>query len=121
MRTTHQVFERMAAALTERGLTRLGDYSGPVAGPRPTFGRRRFGAPTSRPTVGAMPPPLDEALRLRRRVVIHYGDAKGQTTERVVQPVAANGDYLIAHCDLRGEQRTFRLDRIIAARWPDGG
>jgi len=33
-------------------------------------------------------------------------------SRRVIEPLTLNGNYLVAFCHLRGEQRTFRLDRI---------
>jgi DNA polymerase-3 subunit epsilon len=51
---------------------------------------------------------IEKALALR----IGYCDKNGFETERIVEPLLCNGDFLVAHCQLRNEQRTFRLDRI---------
>ncbi len=62
---------------------------------------------------------LDEAVRLRRVVVLRYSDRGGTVTERAVEPVAlaATGGHwhLLAWCRLREGPRWFRTDRITAA------
>jgi predicted DNA-binding transcriptional regulator YafY len=62
---------------------------------------------------------LDEAVRRRRVVVLHYADSTGTATERAVEPVglaATRGHwYLPAWCRLRRGPRWFRTDRISAA------
>lgn len=72
--------------------------------------------PEMRPVV-CLPPDLEEAVRLRRRLVVHYVDGRGAPTSRLIEPldVFAQGGavYLVAFCHLRGESRTFRLDRIV--------
>lgn len=71
---------------------------------------------TPRPAVARV---LDEAVRQRRVVVLHYLDRTGERTERSVEPVAlaATGGHwhLLAWCRLRGGPRWFRTDRIEAA------
>jgi predicted DNA-binding transcriptional regulator YafY len=74
---------------------------------------------------------LAEAARLRRRVHLRYQSFRGEETEREVDPyglvVHAGRWYLAAHDHLRGEVRTFRVDRVLAVtrrpeRWerPEG-
>lgn len=62
---------------------------------------------------------LDEAVRRRQVVVLHYRPREGNVTERAVEPVAlaATGGhwYLLAWCRLRQGPRWFRTDRIVAA------
>jgi predicted DNA-binding transcriptional regulator YafY len=62
---------------------------------------------------------LDEAVRRRQVVVLHYADGTGEITERAVEPVAlaaTNGHwYLLAWCRLRTAPRWFRTDRISGA------
>lgn len=55
--------------------------------------------------------------RTRRRVRIEYCDASGELSHRVIEPLrmftSRYGEtYVRAFCRLRGEERTFRLDRI---------
>ena len=75
-------------------------------------------------SLAVTPPPRDlpEALAtaasLGQAVSIRYNSAN-EITERVVQPLWINHRYLIAFCQLRQAQRTFRLDRIEAAWRPD--
>lgn len=60
-----------------------------------------------------------KARRLRKQVrgVYHSADS-GRVTERVIHPyaIAYRGDahYLVGYCEVRGEIRTFRLDRFLA-------
>ncbi|HEV8291768.1 MAG TPA: WYL domain-containing protein, partial [Tepidisphaeraceae bacterium] len=58
-----------------------------------------------------------EALESGRPVLLEYIDGFGSRTERIVQPlhVRRRGGQLmlIAHCQLRNDQRTFKLDRVV--------
>jgi proteasome accessory factor C len=70
----------------------------------------------SAPTLGA----LRQAVEGRRRVEIeHLSLASGERRTRVVDPwqvVHQDGTwYLIGHDHLRGQPRTFRVDRILSA------
>lgn len=60
-----------------------------------------------------------QAVRDHRALCIRYTDVGGVETSRVVEPqhivVGPNGSYLSAWCHLRGEDRVFRMDRIIQA------
>jgi hypothetical protein len=61
---------------------------------------------------------LETAIQTGEPLNIRYWSAwQGEVTQRPVQPqsITWQGDrlYLIAHCYLRGAQRTFRLDRIL--------
>lgn len=64
-----------------------------------------------------LPPTIAEALDSRGRVRMRYVNAAGQETIRTIQPLRVREDrgyqYMVAFCYLKGEQRTFRLDRII--------
>lgn len=73
---------------------------------------------------GELPPPVDlhhdlpanspiaAAIDNRLSLKISYCDKNGHGTQRTIEPLLCYGDFLIAHCQLRNEQRTFRLDRI---------
>jgi DNA polymerase III epsilon subunit family exonuclease len=69
------------------------------------------------PRESLLPLELEEALERRKPVMMEYLDARQHRTHRVIQPLhvrRANGDLLlVAHCHLRGEQRTFKLDRVV--------
>ncbi|MCL2784442.1 MAG: WYL domain-containing protein [Propionibacteriaceae bacterium] len=60
--------------------------------------------------------PIEQGLQDRHVLNLIYLDAEENLTSRQVDPqLLANRDgywYLIAHCQLRGEIRWFRLDRI---------
>lgn len=64
-----------------------------------------------------LPPLLEEAMSSERELKLRYVSAYGRKTTRIVQPLEITRFkdylYLIAHCYLRGDQRTFRLDRIL--------
>ena len=63
---------------------------------------------------------LIDAADARRPVELAYTSGDGRTTERVVEPYGlvekAGRWYLVGACRLRGEYRTFRLDRIERMR-----
>jgi predicted DNA-binding transcriptional regulator YafY len=76
----------------------------------------RVPEPPPRPAVARA---LDEAVRTRRVIVLHYAGPDGELTERAVEPaaLAATGGhwYLLAWCRLRTAPRWFRTDRIREA------
>lgn len=59
------------------------------------------------------------AVRDNQVLHIHYIDVGGIDTERDVEPlhvvVGPNGSYLTAWCQLREDERVFRMDRITRA------
>ena len=59
--------------------------------------------------------PVASALEERTSLEIEYRDKHGSGTKRGIDPLLCHGNLLIAHCHLRNEQRTFRLDRIQTA------
>lgn len=67
-----------------------------------------------------LPTALDEAINAGKRLQITYVDKGGKRTTRVVTPLQVMGlsdyIYLRAHCHLRNDERTFRLDRIVEIR-----
>lgn len=109
--TTWQVLDRITWDLERRwGVTTLGQllaFQG---------GSVSYPSPYSLP----LPPPIAEALAEQGQVWMRYVDAGGRETVRRVRPLRVSEDrgvlYLVAHCYLRGEQRTFRLDRVIELR-----
>lgn len=72
------------------------------------------------PEVRELADRLGVAVRERRQVRLrHHSSVRDEVTERVVDPVAvtaAEGNlYLDAWCHRAGEQRLFRLDRVLEA------
>jgi DNA polymerase III epsilon subunit family exonuclease len=69
------------------------------------------------PRESLLPLELEEALEMRRPVMMEYLDAHDNRTQRVIEPLhirRVKGELmLVAHCQLRGQQRTFKLERII--------
>lgn len=106
---TSQVFQRMLKDLHGGGIHTVGDLmyaqGGPIYFPPP-------------PPI-ELPSPLAEAVHNRTPIGIRYLDDNDNTTERVIEPYYLSShrdyDYLVAFCRLRNAQRTFRLDRILAA------
>jgi DNA polymerase III epsilon subunit family exonuclease len=64
-----------------------------------------------------LPLELEEALEQRVPVMMEYLDAADVRTNRVIQPleIRRRGGVmiLIAHCQLRNDRRTFKLERIV--------
>lgn len=64
-----------------------------------------------------LPLELEEALEMRLAVRMEYLDADGRRTQRTIRPLHVrrkNGELiLVAHCQLRDAQRTFKLERIV--------
>lgn len=108
--TTHSIFEFISKRLALGGAQTLGDILELQGGTIPW-------QETQYPT---LPPIVEEALRLNRRLFLHYVDVFGEHTERWVSPIGvrADGDYVFlrAYCHLRGTERQFRLDRVVEMR-----
>lgn len=72
-----------------------------------------------------LPPPLEEALRSRRKLFLRYVDEYGSKSERWVSPmdISARKEYIYlrAFCHLRDAERSFRLDRVIEMRVESDG
>jgi predicted DNA-binding transcriptional regulator YafY len=71
---------------------------------------------------------IRQALREQRKLQLLYGNAEGETTNRVIWPLALgyleDRRILIAWCELRNDYRHFRTDRIsevnvLPARLPE--
>lgn len=69
------------------------------------------------PRESLLPLELEEALDQRGAVMMEYLDARQQRTKRVIEPLLlrrSGGELLlVAHCHLRKDRRTFKLDRIV--------
>ncbi len=67
-----------------------------------------------------LPTALGEAIYSGKRLQITYVDRDGERTTRWITPIQVMGladyIYLRAHCHLRNDERTFRLDRIVEIR-----
>lgn len=106
--TTHRVLKHMIDALAARGFATVEDF---VRGYPSSVGGDTAAIPS-------LDEPLATALRERRAITIRYA-GRGQSTVRVVEPILALEDRMIAYCRLRREERTFRFARIRAAWWPE--
>jgi len=104
--TTYAIFRRFSGDLTRKNRPLVQDWirmQGGVA----------WRAPLAEPLL-AKDHPIQIALSQSRKVEIRYQSGRYES-RRVIKPLTLNGNYLVAFCHLRGEQRTFRLDRIKSA------
>jgi predicted DNA-binding transcriptional regulator YafY len=69
------------------------------------------------PRQSLLPLELEEAMESGQPVRMEYLDGRQNRTHRVIRPLQIrrrNGEMiLIAHCDLRNDQRTFKIERIV--------
>ncbi len=67
-----------------------------------------------------LPLELEEALEMRKPVMMEYLDARSARTQRIIEPLHVRkfrGELLlVAHCRMREERRTFKLERIVQLR-----
>jgi predicted DNA-binding transcriptional regulator YafY len=75
------------------------------------------GAPV--PAQRGLPTTIRHAIRDNRKLRIGYRDEQGQETQRVIQPFAVayyvEATLVCAWCELRGDIRHFRTDRVVSA------
>ncbi len=66
---------------------------------------------------------MSRAAQSQRSVMMHYRSSQGEETERGLDPYGlAHHDgrwYVVGHCHLRNDLRSFRLDRVEDARLTD--
>jgi len=106
--TTAQVFERLIEPVGGWAMC-LCDAMREQGGP--------MGLLPASPRESLLPLELEEALEQRGAVLMEYVDAAQKRTQRVIEPLQIrrqSGELLlIAHCQLRNDRRTFKLDRIV--------
>jgi DNA polymerase III epsilon subunit-like protein len=77
----------------------------------------KMGLLPANPRESLLPLELEEALEMRKPVMMEYLDARQKRTNRVIQPLTirrVNGELmLVAHCQMRAAQRTFKVERIV--------
>jgi len=65
----------------------------------------------------SLPPLIEEAMKSKLFLKIEYVSKWGEYTERIIEPKEITKEkdylYLLGFCKLRGEERIFRLDRIV--------
>ncbi len=113
--TTHLVFEHLMAPVGGWKMP-LCDAIAQQGGP--------MGLLPANPRDNPLPLELEEALEQRRPVLMIYLDARQTRTERIIEPLEVrrlSGNLtLIAHCHLRDDRRTFKLERIVELKRIDG-
>jgi DNA polymerase III epsilon subunit family exonuclease len=106
--TTHLVFEKLLEPIGGWG-TCLCDVMREQGGP--------MGLLPTNPRESPLPLALEEALEQRKPVLMEYLDARDQRTHRVIEPLKIRrfrGELLlVAHCQLRNDRRTFKLERVV--------
>jgi len=106
--TTAQVFEKLLEPVGGWGLS-LCDAIREQGGPMPLA--------AASPRESLLPLELEEALEQKSAVMMEYLDANEQKTSRVIEPLhiqRRSGELvLIAHCQLRNDRRTFKVERIV--------
>jgi DNA polymerase-3 subunit alpha (Gram-positive type) len=109
--TTHLVFDRLIQPVGGWSMM-LCDALREQGGP--------MGLMPISPKENPLPLELEEALEQRRPVLMDYLDARQHRTQRVIEPLEIRrfkGEMLlVAHCKLREDRRTFKLDRIVELR-----
>lgn len=108
-RAGQSALRKVVAAMPERD----------VAAARDLAARVRLVEPAEASEAPALPLVVERAIVNRRVVRIDYEDRQGVRTGREIEPyalvTAPRGWYLTAWCRLRGAERVFRMDRIVAA------
>jgi predicted DNA-binding transcriptional regulator YafY len=83
----------------------------------------KSGAPV--PALRDLPETIRHAIRDSRKMRIAYQDGDGRRTSRLIQPFAVayytEATLICAWCELRGDVRHFRTDRVVAAEVLDEG
>jgi DNA polymerase III epsilon subunit family exonuclease len=106
--TTFFVFEKLLEPVGGWDLT-LCDAIAQQGGP--------MGLLPASPRESLLPLELQEALEQHAAVLMDYLDARQQPTQRIIEPLHLRkfkGELtLVAHCRLRNDRRTFKLDRIV--------
>lgn len=110
-RTTLAIFDSIVAAAYRNGVPTIADLVLHADRMQPT------GDPWT-----MLPPTLEQMLGESKDIEIVYVTAGGARSERritVTKVVQRSRDlYLVARCHMRGDERTFRLDRIVDWRIP---
>jgi DNA polymerase III epsilon subunit-like protein len=113
--TTHLVFEQLLQPVGGWAIS-LCDALREQGGP--------MGLLPASATENLLPLELEEALEQSRPVLMDYLDARQKRTQRIIRPLQLRrfkGEMvLIAHCHLRDDQRTFKLERIVELKRIDG-
>ena len=106
--TTAAVLERMLAPIGGWGMM-LADAIAQQGGPVPFVPAE---------SASALPLEIEEALESKQAVMMEYLDAREQKTKRSIVPLRVkrfNGELvMVAHCQLRDAQRTFKIGRIVS-------
>ncbi len=105
--TTFAVFRRFSGDLIRRNRPRVSDWL------------RMQGGVVWQPTPHAIDAlgkdhPIRIAFTEGRKLRIEYRANGGRISQRIIEPRSFSGQYLVAFCHLRQDQRTFRLDNIIS-------
>jgi DNA polymerase III epsilon subunit family exonuclease len=107
---------RSTVAVFERMMDPIGGWNLPFCDALLAQGGKMGLLPVN-PRESLLPLELEEALEMRKPVMMEYLDARDERTQRIIEPRTIRrrkGELiLIAHCQLRQAQRTFKLERIV--------
>ncbi len=107
---------RSTVAVFERMMEPIGGWNLPFCDALLAQGGKMGLLPLN-PRESLLPLELEEALEMRKPVMMEYLDARDERTQRIIEPRTIRrrkGELiLIAHCQLRQAQRTFKLERIV--------
>lgn len=102
-----EIFDHFLKEFGEQGVKTLGDLLSLQGG----------SVTVPSPEKIILPPQLEEAIQSQKTIEMYYIDSTGHQSKRKVDPIdiISKNDYvyLVAHCHLRSDQRTFRLDRVV--------
>ena len=62
---------------------------------------------------------FERSAELKASLRLVYIDARGQKTERLVDPISVDDNQIEAWCHLRKAKRHFRYDRMLAVKLVD--
>ncbi|CAO5172494.1 Helicase XPB/Ssl2 N-terminal domain-containing protein [Frankia sp. AiPs1] len=100
---------RLAAARDVLRLVRRGDESARTVQAARTMDIAGFGLTRSAPLILTM---LQDAVRLRQRILLGYVDQQGTPRDRIVRPTTLDGGWLTAWDELTEQPRRFALHRV---------
>ncbi|MFA4842491.1 MAG: exonuclease domain-containing protein [Candidatus Omnitrophota bacterium] len=101
------VYQRLKQALTNKGITHFTHFAS-LFGIKSAFLENIINQKIAE---------IQEAINLQVKLKIKYVSSSGAVTEREIMPKQIRQEnkyfYLVAHCCLRDEERTFRIDGIL--------
>jgi len=57
---------------------------------------------------------FQRSIENKEKIIIFYMDSNNKVTERYIQVIKLNDDYILAYCYYRKRVRTFKLENILS-------